>query len=45
MEIGIRTALALLALFLVLLHGIAEMSEEIKTNFLTTHQYETNRLR
>ena len=40
MEIGTKTALALLALFAVLLHGIAEMSEEIKTNLLTTHGYE-----
>lgn len=40
-QIGLKTAVALFALFLFLLHGIAEMSEEIKTNLITTHTYGT----
>ena len=30
-------------IFAVAIHGIVEMSEEIKTNYLTTHPYDLRR--
>lgn len=41
--IGRKTTVALFALFIFLLHGIAEMSEKIKQNLLTSQPYEVPR--
>lgn len=44
MRVGIKTALALVALFAILIHGIVEMSEEIKNNLISSqYNYEIRR--